>query len=94
MSVHVCAGECMRVHTCRHSHHAHLAESQQHCLVLGDDVWLAGDVYRFVCGFFCLPPPTHIYEQLTIQLVGSLGVSAPQRGSPLEVVWFRRAAGS
>lgn len=86
---------CTCVFTPAHTRATHTPcnESQQHCLLLRGNVTLPGNVCRFPCGFLLLPTPLLvIYEQLTIWLLDSLGVSVSQTGPSVVVVWFFKAA--
>ena len=76
---------CIRGHACTHACHACPAQSQLRGFLLCDDGMLAGNVCRFNCGLFCLPPPGYLVPWDT-------GFSEPRTGFPLGIVWFLKAA--
>ena len=99
-SVEVTADDCARVcvclwgHACTHACHACPAQSQLRGFFLCNDGMLAGNVYRFNCGLFRLPP---LLKFVSNSLLGYLvpwetGFSEPQTGFPLGVIWFLKAA--
>lgn len=72
---------CVCIHACTHSHSTHPAESLQRCLLLCNDVRLAGNVYRF---HWLLLPPTpysNLWATHCLVIWLSGGLCAPDQNS-------------